>query len=109
MLHSIRGRLILSYTALTLLTILLIGVVALSLASRYMAGRERDALALNAAAVARMARPLLTAPLSTSRLQQLAITASFLTNSEVQILNSDRQALADSRVEPTELESARAR
>ena len=108
MLHSIRGRLILSYTALTLLTILLIGVVALSLASRYMAGRERDALALNAAAVARMARPLLTAPLSSSRLQQLAITASFLTNSEVQILNSDRQALADSRVEPTELESARA-
>ena len=108
MYHSIRWRLILSYTALTLLTILLIGIVALSLVTRYMADREHETLMLNAEAVARMARPLLDRPFQTSRLQQLAITSSFLTNTDLQILDRDSQVLADSQVEPTELESARA-
>ena len=106
--HSIRWRLILSYIALTLLTILLIGIAALSLVSRYMADREHETLSLNAEAVARMARPLLTRPFQRARLQQLAITSSFLTNTDLQILDSDGHVLADSQVEATEPESARA-
>ena len=108
MYHSIRWRLIISYTALTLLTILLIGIVAISLVTRYMTDREHETLSLNAEAVARMARPLLTRPFQAARLQQLAITSSFLTSTDLQILDSDRQVLADSQAEPTEMESAHA-
>lgn len=105
MLHSIRWRLIISYTALTLLTILLIGVVALGLLTRYMAAREYETLALNAEAVARMARPLLVRPNQGPRLQQLAVTSGFLTNTELRILDRDRRAVAYSQVRLTPLDS----
>ncbi len=101
MLHSIRWRLILSYTALTLLTILLIGVVALSFASRYMDVREHESLWINAQAVARMARPHLVRPDQKARLQQLALSAGFLTNTELKILSVDRRVLAFSQQGPS--------
>ena len=104
MLHSIRWRLIFSYTALTLLTILLIGIVALSLVTRYMAAREQETLALNAEAVARMARPLLARGNQRSRLQQLAVSSGFLTNTDVKILSGDRQVVAYSQMRPTQLD-----
>ncbi len=107
MYHSIRWRLIFSYTALTLLTILLIGIVGLTLVTRYMADRELETLTLNAEAVARMAGPLLVSPSPTERLQQLAITSSFLTNTDLKILDSGNRVLADSQFEPAELESSR--
>lgn len=105
MLHSIRWRLIISYTALTLLTILLIGVVALSLLTRYMAAREYETLFLNAEAVARMARPLLVRPNQGPRLQQLAVTSGFLTNTELTILDRDRRAVAYSQLRLNLLDS----
>ena len=108
MLHSIRWRLIISYTALTLLTILLIGVVALSLLTRYMAAREYETLILNAEAVARMARPLLARPNQGPRLQQLAITSGFLTNTELRILDRDRRPVAYSQMRLTPLDSSQA-
>ncbi len=108
MYHSIRWRLILSYSALTLLTIVLIGLVAVSLVSRYMASRENETLTVNAEAVARMAGPLLLPPSPPARLQQLAITSSFLTNTDLQILDLGKQVLADSQLEPAGLDSARA-
>ena len=101
MLHSIRWRLIISYTALTLLTILLIGIVALSFASRYMDVREHETLWINAQAVARMARPHLVRPDQKARLQQLALSAGFLTNTELKILNADRRILAFSQQGPS--------
>ena len=104
MLHSIRWRLIISYTALTLLTILLIGIVALSLVKRYMAAREQETLTHNAEAVARTARPLLVRGSQRSRLQQLAISSGFLTNTEVKILSRDRRVVADSQMRPTQLD-----
>ncbi len=104
MLHSIRWRLIISYTALTLLTILLIGIVALSLVKRYMADREQETLTHNAEAVARMARPLLVRGNQHSRLQQLAISSGFLTNTDVKILGGDRQVVAYSQMRPTQLD-----
>ncbi len=108
MYHSIRWRLIFSYSALTLLTIALIGIVAVSLVTRYMASRENETLNANAEAVARMAGPLLLAPSPTARLQQLAITSSFLTNTDLQILGPGKQVLADSQLEPGGLDSVRA-
>ena len=104
MLHSIRWRLIISYTALTLLTILLIGIVALSLVKRYMAAREQETLTHNAEAVARMARPLLVRGNQRSRLQQLAISSGFLTNTDVKILSGDRRVVAYSQMRPTQLD-----
>lgn len=108
MFNSIRWRLILSYSALTLLTIALIGIVAVSLVTGYMASRENETLTVNAEAVARMAGPLLLPPSSPARLQQLAITSSFLTNTDLQILDLGKQVLADSRVEPAGPDPARA-
>ena len=104
MLHSIRWRLIISYTALTLLTILLIGIVAFSLVKRYMAAREQETLTHNAEAVARMARPLLVRGNQRSRLQQLAISSGFLTNTDVKILSGDRRVVAYSQMRPTQLD-----
>lgn len=108
MYHSIRWRLIFSYSALTLLTIVLIGIVAVSLVTRYMASRENETLTVNAEAVARMAGPLLLSHAPHARLQQLAITSSFLTNTDLQILDLGRHVLADSQIEPAGPESARA-
>ena len=105
MLYSIRWRLIISYAALTLLTILLIGVVALSLLTRYMAAREYETLVLNAEAVARMAKPLLVRSNQGLRLQQLAITSGFLTNTELTILDRDHRALAHSQMRLAPLDS----
>ncbi len=105
MLNSIRWRLIISYAALTLLSILLIAVVALGLLTRYMAAREQETLALNAEAVARIARPLLVRSGQVSRLQQLAITSGFLTNTELTIFDRDKRPLAHSQMRLTSLES----
>ncbi len=105
MLNSIRWRLIISYAALTLLTTLLIGVVALGLLTRYMAAREYETLSLNAEAVARMAAPLLVRSNQGPRLQQLAITSGFLTNTELKILDRDRRALAHSQMRLAPLDS----
>ena len=105
MLHSIRSRLIISYTALTLLTSLLIGSVGLSLLTRDMVAREQETLALNAEAVARMARPLLVRANQKARLQQLAISSGFLTNTEVKIFNRDRRVVAYSQERPTYLDT----
>lgn len=108
MYHSIRWRLIFSYTALTLLTIVLIGIVALSLVSRYMADREYETLTLNAEAVARMASPILAAPITDASLQRLATTSGFLTNTNLRILSAERTVLANSQALSGELESTRA-
>ena len=108
MIHSIRWRLIISYTALTLLTILLISIVALSLLTRYMAARELETLALNAEAVSRIARPYLIRRDQDIRLQQLAITSGFLTNTDLKILDQDRRVIAYSQARPAALDSGSA-
>lgn len=105
MIHSIRWRLIISYTALTILTILLISIVALSLLTRYMAAREHETLALNAEAVSRIARPYLIHRDQDIRLQQLAITSGFLTNTDLKILDHDRRVIAYSQARPAALDS----
>ena len=108
MIHSIRWRLIFSYTALTLLTILLISLVALSLLSRYMAAREHETLALNAEAVSRIALPYLVNRNHDIRLQQLALTSGFLTNTDLRILDKDKKVIAYSQTLPSALDSGSA-
>jgi hypothetical protein len=96
MFHSIRWRLVASYVLLTLLTVSLVGVLALSLIKRYVEQQERDYLTANAEAVARQALPLMQPVMRQSDLHELASTASFLGNVQVRILNHRRQTLADS-------------
>ena len=58
MFRSIRWRLVLSFAFLTLLTVTLVGVLALSLVQRYVGQQETEQLRTNADAVARQALPL---------------------------------------------------
>ena len=102
MFRSIRWRLVASYVLLTLLTVSLVGVLALSLLKRYVEGQEQQYLRANAETVARQALPMVQSALRQAhadeyaRLRDLATTASFLGNVRVRILDERRQVLADS-------------
>ncbi len=97
MFHSIRWRLILSYTALTLLTVVLVGALALALLGQYAERRADQSFRANAQAIALQARPLLAAPrVRQADLEQLAVTAAFLGNVRVRILDSEGRLLVDS-------------
>ncbi len=97
MFHSIRWRLILSYTALTLLTVVLVGALALALLSQYAKQRAVQSLQANAQAIAAQARPLLNGKrILLADLEQLAVTAAFLGNVQVRILDVEHRLLVDS-------------
>jgi len=96
MFRSIRWRLVLSYVFLTLLTVSLVGVLALSLIKRYVSQQEVEHLTTNAEAVARQAMPLMWPVVHESELQELAQTSALLGNARVRILDGHRQVLADS-------------
>jgi len=97
MFHSIRWRLILSYTALTLLTVVLVGTLALALLRRYAVRRADQSLRANAHAIAAQTRPLLVGPRAhLADLKQLAVTAAFLGNVRVRILDGNSRLLVDS-------------
>jgi len=94
--RSIRWRLVLSYVLLTLLTVSLVGVLALSLVKRYVGQREVEHLTVSAEAVARQAMPLMRPVVRQRELQELAQTSALLGNARVRILDSHRRVLADS-------------
>jgi signal transduction histidine kinase len=96
MFRSIRWRLVASYVLLTLLTVSLVGVLALSLMKRYAEEQAQDFLQANAEAVARQALPLMQPTVRPADLQDLVRTASFLGNVQVRILDEDRRVVADS-------------
>jgi signal transduction histidine kinase len=96
MFRSIRWRLVLSYVLLTLLTVGVVGVLALSLVKHYVGQQEVEHLTANAEAVARQAMPLMQPLVRQGELQELAQTSAFLGNARVRILNGHRQVLADS-------------
>ncbi|MFN8440438.1 MAG: HAMP domain-containing sensor histidine kinase [Caldilineaceae bacterium] len=96
MFHSIRWRLIVSYTLLTLLTVTLLGVTVLSLMQRYIKQQEEAHLRLNAEALARQAQYLMGWNLPDLRLMDLARTAAILGDFQVRILNRQEMVLADS-------------
>ncbi len=96
MFHSIRWRLVASFVFVTLLTVSLIGVLALSLVRQQVASQEAEYLQANADAIARQAAPLMQPLVNQSALQELARTSAFLSNSRIRILDARRSVLADS-------------
>ena len=103
MFRSIRWRLVASYVLLTLLTVSIVGALALSLIQRYVRQQEQDYLTANAEAVARQALPMMQPLVYTQDLLDLARTASFLGNVQVRILDDQGRILADSG-QPAEVE-----
>jgi signal transduction histidine kinase len=96
MFRSIRWRLVLSYVLLMLLTVGVVGVLALSLVKRYVGQQEVEHLTANAEAVARQAVALMRPVARQRELQELAQTSAFLGNARVRILDDYHQVLADS-------------
>ena len=96
MLHSIRWRLVASFLLVTLLTVSLIGVMALSLIRQQVASQEVAYLQANASAVARQATSLMEPMVNQTDLQELARTSAFLSNSHIRILDGRGNTLADS-------------
>lgn len=93
---SIRWRLVASYVFLTLLTVLLVGVLALSLVERYVAQQVIEDRTANAEAVARQAASWMWPRKDLQALQELARTSAFLGNVRVRILDDRERVIADS-------------
>ena len=96
MFHSIRWRLVASFVLVTLLTVSLIGVLALSLIRQQVASQEAEYLQANADAVARQALPLMQPLVNQTALQELARTSAFLSSAQIRILDGRGSVLADS-------------
>ena len=96
MFRSIRWRLVFSFVSLTLLTVALVGVLALALIKRYVSQQEVEQLTANAEAVARQATPLMWPLVRQRELSELAQTSAFLGNARVRILDNHRRVLVDS-------------
>ncbi|MBX3001041.1 MAG: HAMP domain-containing histidine kinase [Caldilineaceae bacterium] len=93
MFRSIRWRLVFSFTALTLLTLTLVGLLTFQLIVRYIERQEIESLTANAEAIARQAQPYMGSRLM---LTQLVRTASFLSDTQIRITTNDGRVLIDS-------------
>lgn len=96
MFRSIRWRLVASYVVLTVMTVGLVWLLAVSLLTRYVHEQAVADLAANARSVAREAGQYMQSPWRGVALGQLARTASFLGNVQVRIFDQSGQVLADS-------------
>jgi signal transduction histidine kinase len=93
---SIRWRLAASYAVIILLSVTLMGTLALYIVQRYVGRQEGEYLRLNAHAVAGQAERFLQPRLRRIALEELASTSAFLGDARVRILAGDRSVLADS-------------
>ncbi len=93
---SIRWRLVLSYVLLTVLTVSVVGALALWLIRSNLAQREVELLMTNAQAVARQATRSIHPTSDLYSLQQLADMAAFLGNAQVRILDASGNLIVDS-------------
>ena len=96
MFRSLRWRLVASYLLLTLLTVSVTGILALSLLARQIHAEETRYLTSNAEAVARQALPMMAPAARISSLRQLVRTSAFLGSAQVRILDREERVLADS-------------
>jgi len=95
--HSIRWRLIASFTLLTLLTVSALGVLVLSAMQRYVTAQETGYLSQNAQAIAAQSVTLLAARAApASELTSMARTAAVLGNFRVKLLDVAEQTVIDS-------------
>ena len=93
---SLRWKLAGSYALLILLSVTLMGALALYFVQRYVASQEGEYLRANAKVVAQQAQRFIEPQLRRVALQNLAFTSAFLGDSRVQILAADRTVYADS-------------
>jgi signal transduction histidine kinase len=96
MFRSIRWRLAASYAVLILLSVTLMGALALLVVGRHVERQEREYLAANAAAVALQAERFLAPQVRRIALEELAYTSAFLGDARVRILGADGTLIADS-------------
>jgi signal transduction histidine kinase len=96
MFHSIRPRLILSYMALTLLVVAVVGSVTYQIAEHYVEQREIASLRASAEAIAKQAQPYLWPVVQSTELDHLVQTASFLGDFHVRIYDKGEHLVVDS-------------
>ena len=96
MFTSIRWRLAASYAVLILLSVTLMGTLALYIVQRYVGRQEGEYLKANARAVAGQAEHFLAPHQRRIALEELASTSAFLGDARVKILGGDRSIVADS-------------
>lgn len=95
--RTIRGRLILSYVALTLLTLVVVGFISVLLVRSYVQNQQERTLTENAQAVALQVETVMQQPIiGGGELQDIALSAAFLSGCQVRILTPESQTLADS-------------
>ena len=96
MLHSVRARLVLSFTVVSLVVVGIVGGGSLILVRHFIELREADYLRSNAQAVARQAFRLMVPIPRPLPLLELAQTAAFMSDSRVRVLDHNHAVLADS-------------
>jgi len=96
MFRSIRWRLAASYALLILLSVTLMGTLALSIVQGYVGQQESAYLRANAREIADLAERFLEPQVRRIALEELASTSAFLGDARVRILDPDRGVIADS-------------
>lgn len=96
MFRTIRWRLAASYAALILLSVTLMGTLALSIVQSYVGREESAYLKANAQQIAELAERFLGPPIRRIALEELASTSAFLGDARVRILDSEGSVVADS-------------
>ncbi len=96
MFRTIRWRLAASYAALILLSVTLMGTLALSIVQSYVGREESQYLKANAQQIAELAERFLGPPIRRIALEELASTSAFLGDARVRILDSEGSVVADS-------------
>jgi signal transduction histidine kinase len=96
MFHSIRWRLIGSYILLAIVTVSVVGILAVEIVRQYARQRERADMLANAQVIASQAAPYFWSGFDTRSLNQLAQSASFLGNVRVRFLDVNEEVLVDS-------------
>lgn len=93
---SIRWRLVLSYVLLTLLTVGLVGMLALTLLQQFIHAQTKAQLQSNARTIATQAAVLMNPAPRLDDLQDLANSLAFLGGMRVRILDEQNNILVDS-------------
>jgi signal transduction histidine kinase len=93
---SIRWRLAASYVLLILLSISLMGSLALYIVQGYVGKQESAYLRANAEETADLAQRFMNPRIRQTALEELAATSAFLGDARVRIMDAERTVLADS-------------
>jgi len=95
MFRSIRGRLVISYMLITLLTAGALGFLAQWGVQRYAEQQEAASLSANAESIARQALPLIKPVIARNKLNQLAQAAAVFGNMRVRIFDQNHKLIID--------------